>query len=115
MHYCGGMKQSILLKLCIVLVGTAAISGGVFVGFRHANEVRGESGAVQAPATRATTAVPTLADASEAAHMSTAHPREEDVQDQHHHQPPHPRIREGAAPNTPLNLKSPKASPSPGM
>jgi hypothetical protein len=63
------MKQSIVLKLFIVLVGVAAVGGAAFVGFRHANEVRGESGAVQAPATRATTVVPTRADASEAAHF----------------------------------------------
>jgi hypothetical protein len=38
------MRQSILLKSCVVLVAVAAVvGGGVFVGFRHATEVRGDA------------------------------------------------------------------------
>jgi hypothetical protein len=37
------MKQSIILKLFIVLVGVAAVGGAAFLGFRHASEVRGDT------------------------------------------------------------------------
>jgi hypothetical protein len=43
-RYCEGMRQSILLKSFIIIVaGVAVIGGGVFVGFRHASEVRGDA------------------------------------------------------------------------
>ena len=43
MHYCGGMKQSILLKSMVIIMGVAALGGAVFLGFRHASEVRGDT------------------------------------------------------------------------
>jgi hypothetical protein len=44
MHYCGGMRQSIQLKSFIIIgAGVAVVGGGVFGGFRHATEVRGDT------------------------------------------------------------------------
>ena len=37
------MRQSITVKSLMVLVSVAAIGGGVFVGFRHMSEVRGDT------------------------------------------------------------------------
>jgi hypothetical protein len=41
--YAGGMMQPILLKKFIIIVaGMVVVGGAVFVGFRHASDVRGE-------------------------------------------------------------------------
>jgi hypothetical protein len=37
------MRQSILFKVFILLVAMTAVSGAVFVGFRHASDVRGDT------------------------------------------------------------------------
>jgi hypothetical protein len=37
------MRQSILLKSLVIFVGVAVIGGAVFVGFRYASDVRGDT------------------------------------------------------------------------
>jgi hypothetical protein len=38
------MRQSIIVKsLIIIVAGVAVIGGAVFVGFRHASDVRGDA------------------------------------------------------------------------
>jgi hypothetical protein len=41
--YAGGMRQSILFKVFILLVAMAAVGGDAFLGFRHTSEVRGDT------------------------------------------------------------------------
>jgi hypothetical protein len=42
--YAGGMRKSIILKSFIIIAaGVVVVGGGVFVGFRHAPEVRGDA------------------------------------------------------------------------
>jgi hypothetical protein len=37
------MRQSIVLKSCIILAAVAAVGGAAFVAFRHASDVRGDT------------------------------------------------------------------------
>jgi hypothetical protein len=42
--YAGGMRQSIVVKSFIIIVaGVAVVGGAIFVGFRHASDVRGDA------------------------------------------------------------------------
>jgi hypothetical protein len=64
--YAGGMRQSIVLKLCIVFAGVATMGGAVVWGLTQNKEVRGSSEtAVQEPIPRADGAPETLKPAHE--------------------------------------------------
>jgi hypothetical protein len=60
--YCGGMRQSILLKSLVIIAGVAAVGVAAFLGFRHTSEVQGK-GDIALMAADASAAASTLAEA----------------------------------------------------